>query len=74
MDDGKSFLDDVSGYDSQPSKELAVAIAGYNFSISLINLQVTMGSDVDRKNAAEAAQALEGIEAKYRAWKTTVCS
>lgn len=40
-DDGETFLEAVTGYSDQPSKELAVAIAAYNFELGLINFQLT---------------------------------
>lgn len=73
MDDGDSYLDAVKGYDDQPSKALASAIAAYNFELSLVNMQVTMGSEVDDDQAATVEQAVATVADKYQAWHVALC-
>ena len=73
MDDGKDYLNAVEGYDDQPSKGLAVAIAEYNFELSIVNVQVTMGSRADAEQAAKVEQAVAAVAEKYQTWRTETC-
>lgn len=74
MDDGDSYLDAVKGYNDQPSKELAAAIAGYNFELSVVNAQVVIGSGVDDEQATAVEAAVAKVADKYQAWRTATCS
>ncbi|MFI6819709.1 hypothetical protein ACIBJE_02005 [Micromonospora sp. NPDC050187] len=73
MEDGKNYLNAVTGYDDQPSKELASAIAQYNVEISFVNLQVVMGDGVDQEQAEKTAAAVAKVMNSYQAWKTATC-
>ncbi|WP_189041054.1 hypothetical protein [Micromonospora sonchi] len=73
-DRGKTFLDNVSGYDSQPSKELASAIAAYNMEVAFVNLQLGLHGGIDTEAATKAASALQRVEIAFRSWKSAVCS
>lgn len=73
-DDGKTFLDAVSGYNDQPSKELAVAIASYNFELSLIKFQLTVGGKiVDSEQPAKVAEAAGKVRDAYAAFRKDTC-
>lgn len=74
MDDGENYLNAVEGYEDQPSKALASAIAAYNFELSLVNAQVTMGSDVDGEQATKVEQAVAAVADKYQTWHAATCS
>ncbi|MEV7265591.1 hypothetical protein AB0N38_18740 [Micromonospora aurantiaca] len=74
MDDGDSYLDAVRGYNDQPSKDLAAAIAGYNFELSVVNAQVVIGSGVDDEQAAAVEAAVAKVADKYQAWRAATCS
>ncbi|KAB1111979.1 hypothetical protein [Micromonospora aurantiaca (nom. illeg.)] len=73
MDDGDSYLDAVKGYNDQPSKDLAAAIAGYNFELSVVNAQVVIGSGVDDEQAAAVEAAVAKVADKYQAWRSARC-
>ncbi|MET8908410.1 hypothetical protein [Micromonospora sp. NPDC004551] len=73
MDDGDSYLDAVKGYNDQPSKELAAAIAGYNFELSVVNAQVVIGSGVEDDQAAAVEAAVAKVADKYQAWHAAIC-
>ncbi|MEW2382306.1 hypothetical protein AB0873_09470 [Micromonospora sp. NPDC047707] len=73
MDDGKTYLDAVSGYTDQPSKELATAIAQYNYELSLVNVQVVIGDGVSAEQASKTADAVTKVVQSYNAWKAATC-
>lgn len=73
MEAGKKYLDDVTGYDDQPSKELASAIAAYNFEIALVNAQVVIGGGVKADQAKKTEDAVAKVISSYRAWKSATC-
>lgn len=74
MDDGEDFLSAVSGYTDQASKALAVAIAEYNVELGLANLQMTLGGEVEAKQAAEVTAAAERLGDEYSRFRAATCS
>ncbi|QKW15398.1 hypothetical protein [Verrucosispora sp. NA02020] len=73
IDRGKTFLADVSGYDGQPAKELASAVAEYNVEVTFVNLQLGLGG-IEGENATKTASALQRVEIAFRSWQTKTCS
>lgn len=74
MDGGRSFLDDVRGYDDHPSKSLAVAVADYNVSLSLVNLQISMVGHTDVERSQEVALKAAGVRTSYQQFKAATCT
>lgn len=74
MDDGRDYLNAVEGYQDQASKSLASAIAAYDFELSLVNVQVTMGSPVDKDQAMKVERAVATVTDKYQTWRAATCS
>lgn len=74
MEDGKTFLNAVTGYNDQPSKVLASAVAEYNFELSLANFQVTTGDAVDADQTEKVATAAGKVRDAYKAIGSSTCS
>lgn len=74
MEDGKSFLDAVTGYPDQASKVLASAIAEYNVELAMVNVQATMNGEIGDEQARKTGTAASEVEGAYQAWKSSTCS
>jgi hypothetical protein len=74
MDEGKDLADDVQGYTDQPSKNLSVAVAEYNFELSLANVQLTAGDEIRPEQAGKVIETIEKIRSEYRAFKAATCA
>ncbi|MBG6070061.1 hypothetical protein [Micromonospora ureilytica] len=74
METGEDYLKAVSGYESQPSKTLAVAIAEYNFELSLVNAEAVIGDRIGEEQAGKAAAAAGSVGDAYRAWRSATCA
>lgn len=74
MEDGDGFANAVKGYQDQPSKKLVVAIAGYNFELSLANVQLTIGGSLDAEQADKVAGAVTTTHSSYQEFVKATCS
>lgn len=74
MDDGKSFLDDVTGYPDQASKALAAAVADYNYQLSIVNVGVTISGEADQDAVHDAIASTAKIQSAYDTFKSGTCA
>ncbi len=74
-DDAKAFLAAVTGYDDKPSKQLAVAIAQYNFDLGLVNLELSVKGKIEPGERPDTVFASMGkVHEAYRAFKAATCT
>src|SRR5690606_28335701 len=74
MEDGDELADAVTGYDSQASRTLALAVAEYNYQLSAANVAVVLGGGMDSEQAQALASAAAALEREYQAWESATCS
>ncbi|MFG3710836.1 hypothetical protein [Micromonospora sp. NPDC047730] len=73
MNDSKVFMDAVTGYGDQASKDLVVAVAEYNVEVGMANLQLTVDGKLDGEQAGKVAKAATGVHAAYRKFVEATC-
>ena len=69
----EEFLAAVSGYSDQPSKKLRVALAGLGVELGMLNINITIGGEVQPGQPEKTATAVENVHRDYAAWKTAIC-
>lgn len=70
MDDGDAFHDAVEGYTDKPVLDLVVAVANYNYELSLLNANYVAQGSADPAAAEEARVAV--VDA-YETFQTETC-
>jgi len=73
MDDQKALYQAVSGYDDQPSKVLATAIATFGADLAVLNAQLVIADDIDPGQADRVAKSRAKVIQDYQAWKAATC-
>ncbi|MEK8109204.1 hypothetical protein NKG94_39870 [Micromonospora sp. M12] len=74
MEGGEDYLKAVSGYEDQPSKVLARAVAEYNYELSVVNVEAVIGDGISEEQADKAAAAAGSVADAYRAWRSGTCA
>ncbi|MEU5962637.1 hypothetical protein ABZ777_15625 [Micromonospora parva] len=74
MEGGEDYLKAVSGYQDQPSKVLARAVAEYNYELSVVNVEAVIGDGISEEQAGKAAAAAGSVGDAYRAWRSATCA
>lgn len=74
MEEGKKFLDAVSGHSDQPSKKLATAVAGYNVEIGFVRLGLQLAGTFDTAAYDKAKTAWRGAESAYESFLVLTCA
>lgn len=72
-EDGEALLKAVSGHPDQASKTLAVAVAEYNFEVSLVGVEVQLGGDYSQAAYNKALAAHDKVEAAYGDFVKATC-
>lgn len=70
---GKAFFEAASGRDDAAAKTLAVAIAQYNLDISVINLELSAGSQISAASHQKAAGSWIAVDAAYDKFLRATC-
>lgn len=71
---GDAFLKTASGRQDQPAKELAAAVATYNYELSMVSLQHQLGGGVfEEPQRQKAIKAAVTVEQAYRTFSTKTC-
>jgi len=73
MDDQQALHQAVSGYDDQPAKALAAAVALFGAELSVLNAQVVITDDAEPEQAEKVARARAKVIQEYRAWRAATC-
>jgi hypothetical protein len=74
MDEGKKFLDAVSGHADQSSKELATTVAGYNVEIGFVRLGLQLAGTFDAEAYGKAKTSWQGVESAYESFLVLTCA
>lgn len=73
-DAGDRLLEDVSGWDDQSSKDLAVAVSRYNYELALANAQYTIGGKLEPAQADKITEAMSASGDAYSQLMATTCA
>jgi hypothetical protein len=73
-DAGKRLLEDVSGWDDQPSKDLAVAVSQYNYELALANAQYVIGGKLEPGQADKMTEAMSATGDAYSQLLAATCA
>lgn len=71
--EGKDFLDAVTGHKDQPSKRLATAIADYNYQVSLVRLENQLGGSFKAETYQTAIKSSDAVDVAYRSFAAETC-
>lgn len=74
LDDGGAFAKAVTGYPDEASKILAVAVATYNFEVSMLNLQATATHDYEDASYQKAMAAQGEVNTAFNNFWAKTCS
>lgn len=74
MEDGDALLKAVEGYDDQPSKALAVAVAEYNVEVSMLNLVFGMSGKYDDADYKKTIAARNKVRDAYNFFWAQICA
>lgn len=73
--DGTALLTAVTGYNDQPSKELAVAVADYNVALGFVNLELTVTGKIERgENPDKLIAAIGKVREAYGSFRSRTCA
>lgn len=72
--DGDAYLKAVSGYPDQPSKELAVAVAQYNFDLGLVSLDHQLNGKYATEKLDKALESAKVVLTSYDSFNTRQCA
>lgn len=72
--DGDRLLEAVTGYDDQPSKTLAVAVAEYNVAVSLAAIPVGVGMTPTDDTVDKVLNGVVDIHSAYARFNSEVCT
>lgn len=72
-DQGEAFLDATKGYEDQPSRELALAIAAYNYQFGDVVLKLKVEGILDQAAYGKSVSAWQDVEASYGRFLHLTC-
>jgi len=74
IDEQKELLEAVQGYNGQPSKDLAAAVAIFGAELAVLNAELVIAGQVSADQSAVVAGEQRKLRQQYAAWKTATCS
>ena len=66
LDDGEAFHDEVKGYTDKPALALVVAVAEYNYELSLVQAHMTINGSSETTDAESARVAVVDAYAEFQ--------
>jgi hypothetical protein len=70
---GETFAKATRGYDDEPAKNLAVAVAAYNVAVGFVSLDVDAGAPVSLELHGKALAASREVNAAYATFASAIC-
>lgn len=74
MEDGDALLKAVEGYDDQPSKALAVAVAEYNVEVGMLNVVFGLSGKYDDADYKKTIAARNKVRDAYNFFWAQTCT